>query len=172
MQKDEEWKKKWTHIGVIIFYSHMLHFALNVQVILSGQTQKVWVSTYSNVLYSLFIHTGEPQELSVTRYTHYSSAIWLRSFTKWVLQNEEEEKLRKAACTNLKGSCLSFFFFFLSVNFFFTIPRCSTLRPSIENQMSAVRWVSLQKIWMLILQARLDKFPLFQKNKMIIKKSS
>lgn len=37
----------------------MLHFAINVQVTFSGQTQKVGVSTYSNVLYSLFIHTGE-----------------------------------------------------------------------------------------------------------------
>lgn len=43
----------------------MLHFALNVQVTLSDQTQKVWVSTYSNVLYSLFIHTGQPQKLPV-----------------------------------------------------------------------------------------------------------
>lgn len=37
----------------------MIHFALNVKVTLSGQTLKVRVSTYSNVLYSLFIHTGE-----------------------------------------------------------------------------------------------------------------
>lgn len=34
-------KNKKTQVSVIIFYSHMLHFALNVQVILSGQTQKV-----------------------------------------------------------------------------------------------------------------------------------
>lgn len=32
------------------------------------------------------------QELSVTIYTHYSLAIWLRSFTKWVLQNKEERR--------------------------------------------------------------------------------
>lgn len=66
-------------ISVIIFYSHMLHFALNVHVTLSGQTQKVWVSTYSNVLYSLFIHT-EPQELSDIIYTRWP--FGLRSFTK------------------------------------------------------------------------------------------
>lgn len=52
------------------------------------------------------------QELSVTIYTHYSLAIWLRSFTKWVLQNKRrEEKLskqkkkkKKAACMNSRGS--------------------------------------------------------------------
>lgn len=47
------------------------------------------------------------QELSVTIYTHYSLAIWLRSFTKWVLQNKEERRNsvnREAACMNLRGS--------------------------------------------------------------------
>lgn len=107
----ERWrinKNKRTLISVIIFYSHMLHFALNVQVILSGQTQKVWVSTYSNVLYSLLIHTGEPQELSVTIYTHYSLAIWLRSFTKWELQNKEK-KLSKQK-SSMHGFKRKFFF--------------------------------------------------------------
>lgn len=100
-------KQKRTQISVFIFYSHMLHFALNVQVILSGQTQKVWVSTYSNVLYSLSSFIQEnTRELSVTIYTHYSLAIWLRSFTKWGLQNKEERRdsvNRKAACMNLRG---------------------------------------------------------------------
>lgn len=50
------------------------------------------------------------QELSVTIYTHYSLAIWLRSFTKWVLQNEEgrgENSVnRKAACMKFKRKFL------------------------------------------------------------------
>jgi len=55
------------------------------------------------------------QELSVTIYTHYSLAIWLRSFTKWVQQNKEEGRRnlvnRKAACMNSRRS-------FSSVNLF------------------------------------------------------
>lgn len=157
---------KRTRISVIIFYSHMLHFALNVQVILSGQTQKVWVSTYSNVLYSLFIHTGEPQELSVTIYTHYSLAIWLRSFTKWVLQKKEEKKLGKQK----KQHAWIQEEVFQVLACFIKIPQCSTMWPSIrKTQMSAVRCLTLQNKnknkWTSISQARLDKFPLFQKKK-------
>lgn len=33
------------------------------------------------------------QELSVRIYTHYSLAIWLRSFTKWVLQKRTEGEI-------------------------------------------------------------------------------
>lgn len=162
----EKKPNKRTQISVIIFYSHMLHFALNVQVILSGQTQKVWVSTYSNVLYSLFIHTGEPQELSVTIYTHYSLAIWLRSFTKWVLQKKEEKKLGKQK----KQHAWIQEEVFQVLACFVKIPQCSTMWPSIrKNQMSAVGCLTLQNKnknkWTSISQARLDKFPLFQKKK-------
>lgn len=46
------------------------------------------------------------QELSVTMYTHYSLAVWLRSFTKWEKQNKERGEKpvnRKAACMNSRG---------------------------------------------------------------------
>lgn len=48
------------------------------------------------------------QELSVTIYTHYSLAIWLRSFTKWVQQNKEEEEEERRKLGKQKSSMHEF----------------------------------------------------------------
>lgn len=77
------------------------------------------------------------QELSVRIYTHYSLAIWLRSFTKWVLQNNKkkrEEKLSKQ-----KSSMHEF-----KRKFFFQVLACSLKifsmqrrrGPALQNQTS------------------------------------
>lgn len=67
------------------------------------------------------------QELSVTIYTHYLLAIWLRSFTKWVLQNKERRNSvnRKAACMNSRGS-------FSSVNLFI---KDSSMQHNVAQQL-------------------------------------
>ena len=112
------------------------------------------------------------QELSVTIYTHYSLAIWLRSFTKWVLQSKGERRNsvnRKAACMNWRRrffKCLT-----CSLERFLDAARCGPAfqKPDVRDISSAplITWKKC------ILQARLDKFPLFQKKKkMIIRKLS
>lgn len=132
-------RKKWkgdTNQSVL-FYSHMLHFALNVQVTLSDQTQKVWVSTYSNVLYSLFFSfiQENTHKLSVRIYTHYSLAIQLQSCTKWGTAKRREEENsrvnREAACMNSRGNYSSDNFFFFPLKRFPMSARCE---PAVQNQ--------------------------------------
>lgn len=83
----------------------MLHFALNVQVTLSDQTQKVWVSTYSNVLYSLFIHTGQPQKLPVNN-LHPLFVGYLVAVIYKVSSAKEEKKLGKQNKKQKKAACM------------------------------------------------------------------
>lgn len=103
------------------------------------------------------------QELSVTIYTHYSLAIRLRSFTKWVLQNKEERRNsvnRKAACMNSREKV-------------FQVLTCSFKKSLMQHdvaQNSKARCQGYQQCAVyhsktFILQARLDTFPLFQKKK-------
>lgn len=70
----------------------MLHFAINVQVTLSDPTQKAWISTYSNVLYSWFSFIQENKELSIRTYTHHSLDILLQSCR---LQSRDWQKKRE-----------------------------------------------------------------------------
>lgn len=89
------------------------------------------------------------QELSVTIYTHYSLAIWLRSFTKWVLQNKRrEEELSKQKKKKKKSSMHEFKrkFFKCSACFLENPRRSTRCAPAFENQISAVCHLSLEKI--------------------------
>lgn len=154
-----------SQISVIIFYSHMLHFALNVQVTLSDQTQKVWVSTYSNVLYSLFIRTGQPQKLPVNNlhplFVGYLVAVIYKvSSAKEKFEQKLGKQKKRAACTISRGGKKKQFLQVLTV---LTSPRSST-KGRLKTQTSAVCCWTLN-IMDLCLQARVDKFPLFQKNR-------
>lgn len=98
------------------------------------------------------------QELSVTIYTHYSLAIWLRSFTKWVLQNKEERRNsvnREAACMNSRGS-------FSGLHLL--LQTSSTQHDVAQHLKTRYQQYAVYHSEKLttILQARLDKFPLFQ----------
>jgi len=48
-------------------------------------------STVMYCILSSFIQENT-QRLSVTIYTHYSLAVWLRSFTKWVMSKKKKKK--------------------------------------------------------------------------------
>lgn len=148
----------------------MLHFALNVQVTLSDQTQKVWVSTYSNVLYSLFIHTGQPQKLPVNNlhplFVGYLVAVIYKvSSAKRKVEKElgkQNKKQKKAACMISRGKKNNNVS--SSVNFLKESSKQHNVAQHLKTQTSAVCCWTLNKMD-LCLQARVDKFPLFQKNR-------
>lgn len=133
-----------TQISVFIFYSHMLHFALNVQVILSGQTQKVWVSTYSNVLYSLFIHTGEhARAFSYNLHPFLIGYLVAVIYIVGTAKSRREEKLSKQRSSMHEFKRMLFQVLTCSLK----IPWCSTTWPSISKpdirdicSMSFITW--------------------------------
>lgn len=141
----------------------MLHFALNVQVILSGQTQKVWVSTYSNVLYSLLTHTGEH-----TRAFSYNLHPLLIGYLVAVIYKVGTAKQRREEKLGKQKSSMHEF-----KRRVFQVLTCSFKNSLMQHdvaQNSKARCQGYQQCAVyhsktFILQARLDTFPLFQKKK-------
>lgn len=105
--------------------------------------------------------------LSFIQENHKSFQLQFTPITRWLfgcghlqsgyckIKKRRNSINRKAACMDSRGS-----FFNLCLKDSLDAARCG---PAFENQLSAVCRLSLQKKLTLILQARPDKFPLFQK---------
>ena len=91
-------------------------------------------STVMYCILSSFIQENT-QRLSVTIYTHYSLAVWLRSFTKWVMSKKKEEEERsnlteKQHAWIQKGRFLKFW---LALRWFHSAARRSPASPTIQR---------------------------------------
>lgn len=110
---------------------------------------------------SSFIH--KTRKLSVAIYTHCSLAIWLRSFTKWVLQKQKEKRkernlVNKSSMHKFKRKFLKCW---LALQWFHVAALHGPAYLKPESRDVSHFCLSLRKMYLC--RHKWIKFPLFQK---------